>query len=262
MTMSANSSRIEQLRDATKNDAETLALIFEDTQIKDDGSIPGRLRAILDATERKTVPGLQTAIAFHDSGFKDVFKDPWPSSDNQVGHFLTAVGLRFKPAKVSETMMGRRLRDWLGAPDSMTDAAVAVRLVVGHEKAPDPTLAREIIGAIVGEIVAPWSGPGGAAGGTAVAILTAFRNQFAACTDADVTVFENAERDLGTKSQLDLTSANARLRSISVVSTNQGNSYQDLLLSLCGWLFGRLIGSGKFTSRGAAADWIRTNIEA
>ena len=65
--------------------------------------------------------GLQTGISFHDTGFAADFKDPWPSSDNQVGHFLTAVGLSFNPAKVKQSFGGRSLRDWLGAPAAMSD---------------------------------------------------------------------------------------------------------------------------------------------
>jgi hypothetical protein len=267
--MSANSNRIEKIRDSTGNDAESLALLFSDSFIKDDGSVNGRLRAILEATEKTGVPGLQTGIKFSDSGFRDDFKDPWPDSANQVGHFLTAVGLSFNPAKVAQSFMGRRLRDWLGADGSLTDEAVALRLTIGHEKAPDPTMGTKvggaIVGGIVGGVVAPWSGlagpAGGAAAGAGIAILRKFRDQFAACTSADVQVFQDALRSLGTGSPLDLDTAKAKLRSIRVDESLSGNSYADLLLSLFGWRLGQDILAGKFAAGADVATWIRTNIK-
>ncbi len=103
-----NQARIRQLAAQAPTDLEALALLFEDDGIVDDGTVPGRLRAILQATERKTIPGLQTALSFGDSGFAGDrrldgagFRDPWPASRNQVGHFLTAVGLQFAPEIVA-----------------------------------------------------------------------------------------------------------------------------------------------------------------
>jgi hypothetical protein len=59
------------------------------------GSLPGdTCVARLNVIFKKTVsfPGLlYTKGNFHDSGFKSEYQDPWPSSDNQVGHFITAV---------------------------------------------------------------------------------------------------------------------------------------------------------------------------
>jgi len=248
--MSANSKRIERIRDTTGNDAETLALMFTDTGIRDDGTVAGRLKALLEATEHTVVPGLQTGISFHDSGFRTEFKDPWPSSDNQVGHFLTAVGLSFNPAKVTESFMGRRLRDWIGADASMTDEEVALRLTIGHEKSADPNTK---VAVAVGVLVDPVAG--------ALILLGAFQAQFAACTSADVQVFRDAERGLGRGSPLDLATADGKLRSIRVDSSLRGNSYQDLLLSCFGWRLGQDIKAGKFSSTGDVAAWVRTNIK-
>jgi hypothetical protein len=267
--MSANSDRIENIRDSTNNDAETLALMFADSFIQDDRTVTGRLRAVLNATEKTGVPGLQTGIKFSDSGFRDEFKDPWPDSANQVGHFLTAVGLSFNPAKVSQSFLGRRLRDWLGADASMTDQAVAIRLTIGHEKAEDPGTGTKAGGAVVGGIVgfgvAPWSGPGGVLGGAAagagIAILRKFREQFAACTDADVQVFQDALGSLGNQSPLAINTAKGKIRSIRVDESLSGNSYADLLLSLFGWRLGQDILAGKFASGADVATWIRQNIK-
>lgn len=251
--MSANREAIERIRDQVPkpSDAEALAQMFESSWIKDDGTVAGRLTAILDATEKSLVPGLQTGIEFHDEGFRKEFKDPWPSSDNQVGHFLTAVGLGFNPAKVEETVMGRSLRDWIGAPKKMSSTEVALRLIIGHEKGPDPGLG-----------TAFWGWFEGGVGGAAGAVLEAFRAQFAAATDADVQVFISAEQNLGTGSPLDLASASSTLSGIRVDSTLRGNSYQDLLLSLYGWRLGQWINySGrKYATKTGVAAWIRTNL--
>jgi hypothetical protein len=63
---------------------------------------------VLAVTEHLAIPGLQTGIDFSDTGFAgdrtangSGFRDPHPSSQNQVGHFLTATGLQYSPAVVS-----------------------------------------------------------------------------------------------------------------------------------------------------------------
>jgi len=268
--MSANSDAIERIRRAAPSDAEALAQLFESSAISDDGTPAGRLRAVLEATEHAAVPGLQTGIKFHDKGFRKEFQDPWESSDNQVGHFLTAVGLSFNPAKVNESFAGRSLRAWLGAPAAMSDEEVAIRLCVGHEKAADPGKATAAIGGAIGGgatlIVSPVKNPllvgAGAAAGAGVAILVAFRDQFAAATAADVQIFRNAERSLGSASPLDLGAASATVRGIKVDPSLRGNSYEDLLLSVFGWRLGQMIKDGTARSKADIAAWIRTNIKA
>src|SRR5262245_38721545 len=145
--MAGNVEAIQQIRDRAPSDAEALAQMFEVSSIQDDRTPAGRLRAILAATEHRLIPGLQTGSSFHARGFRAEFKDPWPSSDNQVGHVLTAVGLSFNPAKVEQSFFGSRLRDWLNAPSAMSAEEVALRLTIGHEKAPDPSISTVIQGA-------------------------------------------------------------------------------------------------------------------
>ena len=120
--------------------------MFEDDEVIDDGTVAGRLQSILGATGHLVVPGLQTGIDFQDTGFAGNqepngpgFRDPHPSSRNQVGHFLTAVGLQFSPAVVSRPIpFFGTIRQMVQAPPTMSDADVALRLTIGHEKAPDP----------------------------------------------------------------------------------------------------------------------------
>ena len=255
--MSANSSAIETIKNRAPSDAEALAQIFTAATISDNGTPGGRLTAILAATESNVVPGLQTGIRFHDRGFRVDFRDPWPSSDNQVGHFLTAVGLSFNPAKVEQAFFARRLRDWLGAPPTMGNEEVALRLTIGHEKAADPGLGTVAEGAtglgMLGGLV-------GMAAGAGMEVLNVFRTQFAACTSADILVFRDAERALGTGRPLNMAAAKPRLRGIRVTSSQRGNSYEDLLLSLYGWRLGQDIKLRRIASKADITAWLRGNL--
>ncbi len=58
----AAQTRLRQLGAAAPTDLEALALMFEDDAIADDGTVAGRLQVILAATERRSIPGLHTAI--------------------------------------------------------------------------------------------------------------------------------------------------------------------------------------------------------
>jgi Domain of unknown function (DUF4157) len=271
-----NKERIAAIRqEARNNDAEALARMFEDTYIVDDGTVQGRLRAILNATENSFIPGLQTGIEFSDEGFKGDrspggagFRDPHPSSRNQVGHFLTAVGLSFNPAKVEEIFMGRRLRDWLEAPNSMSKEEVALRLIIGHELAPDPSIKDAMIGAAIGGVIGgiigpPGSGPTSAALDAARAMLDGFKRQFKQATDQDVLAFRQANVALGTALTMDMSAAETALKPIKdkINPKLRGNSVQDLRLSLAGWNLGQLISAGKFATGGDVAKWVRLNLK-
>lgn len=267
-----NKGRIAAIRQGAKNnDAEALARMFEDTSIVDDGTVQGRLRAILNATERSFIPGLQTGIAFSDEGFKGDrspggagFRDPHPSSRNQVGHFLTAVGLSFNPAKVEEIFMGRRLRDWSGASKSMSQEEVALCLIIGHELAPDPSITDAMVGAAIGGTKGPpRPGPTGAVVGAVSAILNGFKRQFKQATDQDVLAFRQANVALGTAQAIDMSAAEIALKPIKdkINPKLRGNSVQDLRLSLAGWNLGQLISARKFATGGNVAEWVRLNLK-
>jgi hypothetical protein len=174
------------------------------------------------------------------------------------------------------------------APLAMSAEEVALRLTIGHEKRPDPSIGTVVAGATggLGEIaiqgglggigmftggigiLAPFViGPvdaleisTGPAAGAARAVLNAFRVQFAACTQADIQVFRSAERALGTGRPLNTAAAQAMLRGIRVVPTMRGNSYEDLLLSLYGWRLGQDIRRNQFRTGAEVAAWIRSNL--
>jgi hypothetical protein len=126
-----NRARIAAIRDGAPTAVEALARMFTDDRIADDGTVPGRLRAILAATENRFVPGLHNGMKIGLSGFREEYQDPWESSSDQVGHFLTAVRLCIFPGFLSNPLfpllLGRRRDDDL-----------PLRLAIGHEKAPDP----------------------------------------------------------------------------------------------------------------------------
>jgi hypothetical protein len=126
-----NRARLNVIRDQAPTALEALARMFVDGAILDDGTMPGRLRAILKATERWRAPGLHTALPFGMDGFRTEFEDPWEESKNQVGHFLTAVRMAFDDRFLSIPIYPLLL-------GGFRHQDRALRLMIGHEKHPDP----------------------------------------------------------------------------------------------------------------------------
>ncbi len=212
-----NRARLLIIRDTAPTALEALARMFVDEAIQDDGTVPGRLRAILKATERWRAPGLHTALPFGMDGFRAEFEDPWEESKNQVGHFLTAVRMAFDDRFLSLPIYPLLL-------GGFRDQNRALRLIIGHEKHPDPeeptsVHPRNILNAILG-----------------------FRSQYRSASDEDIELF-----------------LAGRLEVISI-GDGLGNSLADLRLSHKGWQFGKLIASGQIFSRESAADWIRREL--
>jgi len=282
---SHNRTRILKIKQTVGSDLDALAQLFADDEIIDDGTVQSRLTVVLSATEHLAIPGLQTGIDFSDTGFAGErtpngpgFRDPHPSSQNQVGHFLTATGLQYSPAVVSrEIPLFGSIRGMVQAPRGMSDQDVALRLTIGHEKGPDPDgLAAFINIVLAGGAEHFAQGPEGETddqrderigraiaaetGRQVQAIIAAFRAQFQACTDADVAAWQQAIAALGVGASLDMTAAEVPLGRITVDPRMRGNSRQDLRLSLVGWRFGQLIQTGQFGDRRAAADWLRSNL--
>lgn len=280
-------ARIMAIRaEAGFDDAEALARLFEDDLLRDDGTPARRLQTILAATERWMIRGLQTALPFLDRGFRGDrerhgagFRDPWPASRNQVGHFLTAVGLGFRPALVSEPVAGLPLRTWLGADRSLSDERVARRLIIGHELGPDPGLLRGgLAGALIGGAIAPLLGARGRAApfgialgavvgvvaGAAAQQLLGFRAQLSRATSGDEATFDRAVAALGVGSTPDLAAAEVVLGPLfrKIDADSRGNSDQDLRLSLLGWSLGLAIRGGTLDSGSEVAGWVRTNLKA
>jgi hypothetical protein len=280
-----NRARILTIKTSAVSDLDALARLFSDDEIVDDGTVQSRLTVVLSATEHVVVPGLQTGVSFSDTGLAGDrtpngpgFRDPHPSSQNQPGHFLTAAGLQFSPAVVSRDIpLFGTIRQMVQAPAGMPDEQVALRLTIGHEKGPDPDGVDAFMKvAFTAGIESLLPGPEGETeeqreqriGGAIIAetrrqvneIIAAFRTQFQACTDDDITAWQQAIEALGVGATLDMSAAEVPLGRIAVDPTMRGNSRQDLRLSLVGWRFGQLISGGRFPDRSAAAAWLRSNL--
>lgn len=126
-----NLRRALRIREEAPTAVEALALMFLDAGIEDDGTPAGRLRALLAVTEHRFVPGLHQGIRIGLTGFRKEYQDPWPTSTDQAGHFLTAVRLSFDPAFLAWPIFPILLGSW-------GDSDVPLRLTIGHEKKPDP----------------------------------------------------------------------------------------------------------------------------
>jgi hypothetical protein len=282
-------ARVKAIRhEANGNDAEALARLFEDAALRErtDGSATAQLGTILEATERRLIKGLHTAVPFRDHGFRgdrtrggEGLRDPWEPSRNQVGHFLTAVGLAFRPEKVAEPVFGLPMRTWLGADPALVDEQVGKRLTVGHELSPDPGVLRgALAGALAGAVVPvvcglrgrgaalaiPVGSTLGALAGALAEQFLGFRRQYQRATDADERVFDRALAALGRGPVLDPDAAEAALRPLldRIDVDARGNSYQDLRLSLLGWWLGDAIRRGTITRGDQVAAWIRAYLTA
>jgi len=280
-----NQVRVRHIAAEAPTDLEALARLFEDDGILDDGTVGGRVYAILEATGRRSIPGLQTAVPFGDVGFAGDrrlggagFRDPWPASRNQPGHFLTAVGLSFAPEIVSRPipLLGS-IRAMVGAPDTMSDAEVALRLSIGHEKVADPPntaeAALEVVAAmalaarrIIGQDLTASERARriGAvfvkeAWGQFRSTLDTFKTQFNATTARDIAAWRKTLRMSGSAKAFDRRAVEGRRSPLNAIAITggEGNSIQDLRLTLVGWQLGQLLARGAFKDRHAIGPWLR-----
>jgi hypothetical protein len=159
-----NRARIFVIRDGAATAVEALALMLTDGQIEDDGTVSGRVRAILLATEHPYMMGLHTGAKIGVTGFRNEYEDPWKQSADQVGHFLTAVRFAFDSRFLINPIYPLVLGGW-GHRDR------ALRLMVGHEKAADPVSIDQISPRVI------------------IDVLRCFRRQYRSATAEDVANF-------------------------------------------------------------------------
>ena len=221
-------------------DLEFLARLFEDDSITDAGAgneLSNRLTTILAASTDGANNGVTHFAGIytgcHDLGFRTEFKDPWGHfSDNQVGHFTTAVDMGFRPSRTFAALpWWARALVFLGTAGEAQAAApedICERLIIGHEQVADN---------------AP----------------NAFREQAESATEEEVGLFEIAIDKVTSALNQDTSDASLAMKDIRV-GKGQGNSTQDLLLSCFGYKFGKMIRSGTLDKRAYAARWIRSNI--
>ena len=218
-------------------DLEFLARLFEDDRIIDTGpgnELASRLKTILAASSDGSNNGVTHFAGIYagitDLGFRKAFKDPFPGkSDNQVGHFTTAVDMGFRPMQTF-SIVPKKLRDL--ADDTPTafpkEEIICVRLIIGHEQVADD------------------------------ANFASFQ-QAISPTNEEIRQFFIALNAVTASPNQNLNLSRVALLGIRI-GTGQGNSFQDLHLSLFGFKFGSMIRLGTITTRSDAALWIRTNI--
>jgi hypothetical protein len=227
-------------------DLEFLAQLFEDNTVSDTGSgneLANRLTTILAASSDGTNNGVTHFAGIYqgcrDRGFRTDFKDPWPgASDNQVGHFTTAVDMGFRPMQTFGALpwwaraVSRLFPRSIFVSDSwnqqFTADDISIRAIIGHEQVADdaPNANHEAVNS---------------------------------ATEHEVTLFQNALGTVTSALNQDPNTTRTALNGIRIGS-GRGNSMQDLLLSCFGYRFGQMIRSGTINDRPYAAKWIRSNI--
>lgn len=222
----------------TSIDLEFLAQLFEDSTITDAGTgneLQKRVVTILEASTDGSNGGVthftKIFAGCQDRGFRTAFQDPHPSSRNQVGHFMTAVDMGFRPTKtygLIPVLVRKALLDGTTQSFLPVEERVCMALIVGHEQVSDDT----------------WKAN--------------FFAGFAASVD-DVATFFTALDTIRLGPDPTLNKSKVALTGIRIGS-GVGNSFQDLHLSLYGYRLGKFIRLGSMTTCGDAAQWIRTDI--
>ena len=177
--------------------------------------------------------------------------DRKPRSSPQIGHFLTAVALGFKPKwaypqavafDLGENVISLFAEQKIETTFPRTAEEHALNLIVGHE--------------ILGD-------KGG------VGQFISIPQQYAVTREEDRQWFLEAVRDdrLGFYNLRDrvlqtiLLSTSPKIREDAIAGPGRvGNSMQDLRLSVKGWRFGEEIRIGVIQTRQEAADWLRREI--
>ena len=159
-----NRKRLIEIRDEAPTAVEALARMLTDGQLLDDGTVPGRVWAILQASQHRLVPGLHTGLVIGLTGFRPEYQDPWKSSADQVGHFLTAVRLAFNSHFLANPIFPLIL-------GSLGDKDVPLRLMIGHEKWADPAEIDKLDVRVI------------------LNVLSCFRKQYQSATNQDVANF-------------------------------------------------------------------------
>jgi hypothetical protein len=262
------------------NFAEALARLFDDQTITDSTPASGtstplqlRLQNILDNSGDAYSDGIShfsgifqgwknssgSGDGFGDTGFKPDFQDHtlWPGSSMQVGHFMTAVDMGYRPSKTYLYVIYKAdaLRDilwwgWLKPPPPKLpqpfrpgwwtpDELQCVELMIAHEKVADS--------GVYGAEPSWWS-----------MIDTATIAAQVSWQESDI--FRHGFDGLGTGPQFDVRKAQGTLSPINIGS-GSGNSRQDLLLSLFGFKFGTMIRNSEITSIADGGNWVRLNLK-
>jgi hypothetical protein len=260
------------------NFAEALARLFDDPTITDPAPASGtstplklRLQNILDNSGDTFSDGIshfsgiflgsKNSNGWGDTGFKPDFQDHglWPGSSMQVGHFMTAVDMGYRPIKtylyvkqrtdrLEDIFMDPEERRWVFLkppppdPDKpirpgwwSPDELECVSLIIAHEQVAD-------------------SGVYGAEPSFWCKVKTALYG----ASPQESEIFRQAFDSLAP--QFEIGKARGKLSSITI-GTGSGDSLQDLLLSLFGFKFGAMIRKSEITSIADGGNWVRLNLK-
>jgi len=241
-------------------------------------SAQARLELVLEVTNRRLPFGLDAGIHFEidfsTCGLQERFNDEWLyrkywnqnpddlDTANQVGHFLTAVRLGYDPTflvpllalEANLSVSVPQVRPLLPMDESIE--VTAKRLIVGHEKKGDPA-------------------PTGSQARDALLTLRTIPLQYWAAEPEDVDYFDlavAADRDWRTDLRdyyLGKILGATTTEDLPDLRERQGNSMEDLRLSVKGWRLGRAVAGldgnaqpteKQLTTRLEVASWLRMHI--
>jgi hypothetical protein len=223
-------------------------------------AVDKRLEFIFDFTDSSPTAlidtGVQFAFDFGELGFCEELQDAplydqlgWKydakkgGRSNQIGHFLTAARLGYDPSFLDNPVA----RWLLGIPKDEDTSIAAIKLIVGHELVGDPESDLNVEG---------------------------YAQQYAAVTQKHIEWFLAAvEADRDGR----IADREAFLEAIfssvgydphnpfgdpeaGIPAWQQGNSMQDLRLSVKGYRFGQEVQDGRIGTRYEAADWLRREL--
>jgi hypothetical protein len=269
--------RAEVTVNGETNFAEALARLFDDETVTDPSATFGsntplgrRLQNMLDNSGDAYSGGVthfagifagwKNSSGWGDTGFKECFQDHalWPGSSMQVGHFMTAVDMGYRPIKtylyikhyvdmlpgdpwdkaaenISESQRdpSQPMTPGWWSPDEFE----CVNLMIAHEKVADS--------GVYGAEPSLWCK-------IKTSLVTVNRQEHNA--------FRCAFDGLGAGPRFDINKAQGTLSSITIGS-GSGDSKQDLLLSLFGFKFGSMIRKSELTSTSDGGNWVRLNLK-
>jgi len=193
-------------------------IVDDPEDIEKYGEAGARLRTLYPIMN-SPAPGMAFAYGFGFNGFREEFHDPWMTSRNQVGHFMSSVFLSNTPELADGVLA------WIADPfgeDTLSSEDRAVKIIVGHEKYQDPAFFAAPLATL--------------ASGMNVGT---FRHQYWSADGSDVEAFKRGYLDL-----------------IDIPYNSIGNSRQDLELSYAGYVLGKGVREGEISSRDDMAQYV------
>ncbi|HXF90851.1 MAG TPA: hypothetical protein VNJ29_02860 [Candidatus Nitrosotenuis sp.] len=216
----------DDLPPSTQPALDWLIALYENEELPGD-TVLERTQFILDATKSGLFLHFAN-IPEGDSGFNPAFQDSkqWPSSGNQVGHFLTALDLSIWANDPSISQVARPFR-----------YQFALNAIIGHE--------------LIGDNV-----------GTFPIIINS--NQVLTGFYYNLTTFGALNRWFLSGEEANfqkIIDMGPHVFGIKVTSFTSGNSIEDIRLSYQGWSAGEQISNGNISTLQDFAQWLKDNLK-